>query len=64
MGAEEDRQRRRLSAVPLLLFAAVDLVLALVLLMSDGLSGAFFAIAAIGTFLAAIGFVRLYRRRP
>ena len=60
MASQEHRQRR-LSAVPLLLFAAIDLVLALVLLVGSGLSGGFFAIFAIGTLLAAIGFVRLYR---
>jgi hypothetical protein len=63
MATPEHRQRR-LSAVPLLLLAAIDLVLAFGLLVGSGLSGAFFAIFAIGTVLAAIGFFRLYRVPP
>ncbi len=57
----DEHRQRRLSALPLLLLAAIDLVLALVLLVGSGLSGGFFAILAIGTALAAIGFVRLHR---
>ena len=60
----EDFQRQRLAAVPLLLFAAIDLVIALVLLVGSGLTGAFWAIFAIGAVLAAIGFVKLYRKPP
>ena len=60
MATPEHRQRR-LSAVPLLLLAAIDLVLAFALLLGSGFSGAFFAIFAIGTALAGIGFFRLYR---
>ncbi len=56
----EEHHRRRLSAVPLLLLAGVDLVIALVLLIGSGFSGSFFAILAIGTVLTAIGFFRLY----
>jgi hypothetical protein len=62
MGAEEYDQRQRLSAVPLLIFAGIDLVLALFLLLGSGLSVEFLLIAAIGTVLAAIGFVKLYRK--
>jgi hypothetical protein len=62
MGAEEHDQRQRLSAVPLLIFAAIDLVLALFLLVGSGFSVAFFLIFAIGSVLAAIGFVKLYRK--
>ena len=64
MGAEEYDQRQRLSAVPLLIFAAIDLVLALFLLLGSGLSVEFLLIAAIGSVLAAIGFVKLYRKPP
>ena len=58
----EDVQRRRLAAVPLLLLSAVDLLIALVLLLGSGFSLAFWAIFAIGAVLAAIGLVKGYRR--
>ena len=60
----EDFQRQRLSALPLLLLAGIDLVLALLLLLGSGPSAAFFAIFAIGLVLAAIGLFRVYRKPP
>jgi hypothetical protein len=59
MGDVERRHGQRLSAVPLFLFAAVDLVVALVLLLDSGFSLAFFLIVAIGLVLAALAYVRL-----
>jgi len=53
---------QRLSAVPLLILAAIDLVVALVLLVDSRFSVAFFAIAAIGIALAVIGFLKLFRQ--
>jgi hypothetical protein len=60
----EEFQRRRISALPLLLLAAVDLVIALLLLVGSGPSASFFAIFLIGLTLAAIGLFRVYRRPP
>jgi hypothetical protein len=60
----EDLQRQRMSAIPLLLLAAVDLVIALMLLLGGGPSAPFFAVFAIGVTLAAIGLVKMYRRPP
>jgi hypothetical protein len=41
--------------IPLLIFAAVDLGLALILLIGDGFSVEFLLVAAIGLALAGIG---------
>jgi hypothetical protein len=60
----EDFQRQRLAALPLLLVAAIGLLIALVLLLGDGFSLACWAICAFGAFLAAIGLLKLYRRPP
>jgi hypothetical protein len=60
----EDFQRQRISALPLLLLAGIDLVIALLLLVGSGPSAAFFAIFAIGVVLAGIGLFRVYRRPP
>ena len=48
--------------IALLLFAAVDLLLALVLLISDGFTFSFIAVAAIGLLLAGIGLSRVWGR--
>jgi hypothetical protein len=45
----------RFPPIPLLIFAAIDIVLALFLLLADGFSAGFFIIAAIGVLLAALG---------
>jgi hypothetical protein len=60
----EEIQRRRVSALPLLLLAGVDLVIAFMLLVGSGPSAAFFAIFAIGLALAGVGLVRVYRKPP
>ncbi len=60
----EDFHRQRMSALPLLLFAGIDLVIALLLLFGSGLTFGFWAIFAIGIVLAAIGLFRLYRTPP
>ncbi len=44
-----------LPAIPLLIFAGIDLVLALLLLVAGGFSVQFLAVAAIGLALAGIG---------
>ncbi len=44
-----------LPAIPLLIFAAIDLVLALLLLAAGGFSIQFLAVAAIGLALAGVG---------
>ena len=64
MSADEQLQRQRLSALPLLLLAGIDLVLALLLLLGSGPSAAFFAIFAIGLALAAVGLLKVYRKPP
>jgi hypothetical protein len=48
--------------IALLLFAAVDLLLALILLIGDGFTFSFVAIAAIGLLLAGLGLSRVWRR--
>jgi membrane protein implicated in regulation of membrane protease activity len=54
---------KRTPVIPLLLFGAVDLVLALILLIGDGFSVEFVLVAAIGLVLAAIG-LRGFNRAP
>ncbi|HEX4930549.1 MAG TPA: hypothetical protein VFV62_07550 [Gaiellaceae bacterium] len=54
---------KRAPVIPLLLFAAVDLGLALILLIGDGFSIEFLLVAAIGLVLAAIG-LRGFNRAP
>ncbi len=46
---------KRVPTIPLLLFAAIDLVLALLLLIDSGFSLEFLLIAAIGVVLAVFG---------
>ena len=46
---------KRTPVIPLLLFAALDLGLALIMLIGDGFSVEFLLVAAIGLVLAAIG---------
>jgi hypothetical protein len=60
----EDIHRQRMSALPLLLFAGIDLVIALVLLVGSGLTAGFWAIFLIGMALAGTGLWKLYRRPP
>jgi hypothetical protein len=52
-------------AIPLLLFAAVDLFAAFFLLLDGGFTVHFVLIALVGLLLAAMGLVAVYRRpRP
>ena len=60
----EDLQRQRLSAVPLLLLGAVDLVVALFLLLDSRFSVAFLAIFTLGLVLVGVGFYKLHRAIP
>jgi hypothetical protein len=48
-----------LPAIPLLVFAGIDLLLALMLLLVSGFSAGFFLVAAIGVALALAGWVGL-----
>ena len=59
-----DFHRQRVSALPILLFAGIDLVIALVLLLGNGFTVGFWAILAIGIVLAVLGFLRLYSKPP
>ena len=54
-----------LPAIPLLLFAAIDLVAAFLLLLDGGFTIHFALVFLIGLALAAVGLVAVYRRpRP
>ena len=60
----EDLQRQRMSALPLLIFAAIDLLIAFVLLLNSRFTLAFWAILLIGMALAGAGLWKLYRTPP
>jgi hypothetical protein len=49
-------------AIPLLVFAAIDIVLALLLLVAGGFSIQFLVVGAIGLALAGIGFWSVFSR--
>lgn len=54
-----------LPAIPLLVFAAIDLILAFLLLLAGGFTLSFLVVALIGLGLAAVGLVAVYRQpRP
>ncbi len=53
---------KRAPVIPLLIFAAVDLGLALILLIGEGFSVEFLLVAAIGLVLAWLGLAIVYRR--
>jgi hypothetical protein len=55
---------KRVPVIPLLIFAVVDLALALILLIGDGFSIEFLLVAAIGLALAGIGLRGGSRRSP
>ncbi|HUP33452.1 MAG TPA: hypothetical protein VM184_10500 [Gaiellaceae bacterium] len=61
--SEQGKPKPPLPVIPLFLFAAVDLVLAFVLLMAGGFTLHFVLVAAIGIMLAAAGWFGL-RMRP
>jgi hypothetical protein len=52
---------RQLPVVPLFVFAAIDLVLALAMLLVGGFSVGFLLVAAIGVGLAVAGWIGLNR---
>jgi hypothetical protein len=52
-------ERKPLPVIPLLVFAAIDLLLALALLLVGGFSLSFFAVAVIGVALALLGWIGL-----
>jgi hypothetical protein len=54
-------EKRQLPVVPLFLFAAVDLVLALAMLLVGGFSVGFLLVAGIGVGLAVAGWIGLNR---
>jgi hypothetical protein len=58
------QQRKAPPVIPLFVFAAIDLVLALLLLVSGGFSLAFVLVAAIGIGLAVWGWLGLQRLPP
>jgi hypothetical protein len=60
---EQGKPKPPLPVIPLFLFAAVDLVLAFVLLLAGGFTLHFALVAAIGIMLAAAGWFGL-RWRP
>ena len=51
-----------LPAIPLLIFAAIDLVLALLLLLAGGFSIQFLVVGAIGLALAGVGMWSVFSR--
>ena len=55
----EPAERRPAPAIPLLLFAAIDLALALFLLVDGGFTLAFAVVFVIGLALAALGYLAL-----
>jgi hypothetical protein len=55
----EPPPRKPLPVIPLFLFAGIDLLLAILLLLVGGFSISFFVVAAIGAGLALLGWVGL-----
>ena len=55
---------KRAPTIPLLLFAAIDLVLAFILLIDGGFTAHFWLVAVIGIGLAALGLASVYWRAP
>jgi hypothetical protein len=60
--AESERQGRPLPAIPLLVFAAIDIGVALLLLAAEGFSAGFVIVAAIGLGLAGAGLWAVFSR--
>jgi hypothetical protein len=60
--ADADRPGPPLPAIPLLIFAALDLAIALLLLLADGFSPGFLIVAAIGLTLAGVGLWGVFSR--
>jgi hypothetical protein len=58
---EPARTGPTLPAIPLLVFAAIDVALAFFLLVDGGFTGAFFIVAVIGVVLALAGWFALRR---
>jgi hypothetical protein len=53
---------KQMPVIPLLLFAAIDLLVAFFLLVDGGFSIHFWLVALIGVALAGLGLVSVYRR--
>jgi hypothetical protein len=60
--AESERQGPPLPAIPLLIFAAIDIALALMLLAAEGFSAGFVVVVAIGLGLAGAGLWAVFSR--
>ena len=60
--AESEHTGPPVPAIPLLIFAALDIALALLLLAADGFSFGFLVVAAIGLTLAGIGLWGVFSR--
>jgi hypothetical protein len=60
--AEPQRHGPPLPAIPLLIFAALDIALALLLLAAEGFSAGFVVVAAIGLGLAGAGLWAVFSR--
>jgi hypothetical protein len=57
----EARQQPTIPAIPLLIFAAIDLLVAFVLLVNSGFTWAFALIAGVGLLLTGLGLWGVYR---
>jgi hypothetical protein len=60
--AEPERHGPPLPAIPLLIFAAIDIAVALMLLAAEGFSAGFVVVAAIGLGLAGVGLWAVFSR--
>ena len=59
---EDEQAKPPLPAIPVLVFAAIDLVLAFLLLIDGGFTLHFWAVALIGVGLAGVGLWTVLRR--
>ena len=55
---------KRVPTIPLLLFAAIDILAAFFLLADGGFTLSFWVVAAIGLALAGLGLYSVYRQAP
>jgi hypothetical protein len=56
---QSEPQRRPLPVIPLFVFAGIDMLLAIMLLLVGGFSLSFFVVALIGGVLALLGWIGL-----
>ena len=59
---EDEQAKPPVPVIPVLVFAAIDLVLAFLLLVDGGFSIHFWLVAAIGIALATVGLFAVWRR--